>query len=317
MKRVTIRILQALLPLALLGLAGLAAVTMIRNRPVVETRPLEIAPPGVRVHVVELAEVELAVRSEGTVRPRTESELVPEVSGRVMSVAPSFAEGGFFEAGDVLVTIDPFDYEQAAISARAQLAQSRLRLAEEEAEAEVAQREWEALGQGDPRELTLRKPQLDDARAAVAAAEANLVRAERDLARARIEAPYAGRVRRKSVDVGQFVTVGSSIATIYAVDRAEIRLPLPDDELAYLNLPLSYRGARNQAGPRVTLRATFAGETHAWRGRIVRTESEIDPVSRMVHVVAEVDDPYRSGSDPDRPPLAVGMYVDAEIEGRR
>lgn len=317
MKRTLVRILQAVLPLALLGLAGLAAVTMIRNRPVVETRPPEIAPPGVRVHVVALEDVALAVTSEGTVRPRTESELVPEVSGRVMSVAPSFAEGGFFEAGDVLVTIDPFDYEQAVVAARAQLAQSRLRLAEEEAEAEVAQREWDSLGQGDPRELTLRKPQLDDARAAVAAAEASLVRAERDLERARITAPYAGRVRRKGVDVGQFVTMGSSVATIYAVDQAEIRLPLPDNELAYLNLPLSYRGSANRQGPGVTLRSTFAGETHAWIGRIVRTESEIDPVSRMVHVVAEVDDPYRPGPDPDRPPLAVGMYVDAEIEGRR
>ncbi len=317
MKSRSVRVLQAVLPLALLGLAGLAAVTMIRNRPVVETRPPEIAPPGVRVHVVALEDVALSVTSEGTVRPRTESELVPEVSGRVMSVAPSFAEGGFFEAGDVLVTIDPFDYEQAVVAARAQLAQSRLRLAEEEAEAEVAQREWDSLGQGDPRELTLRKPQLDDAQASVAAAEANLVRAERDLERARITAPYAGRVRRKGVDVGQFVTMGSSVATIYAVDRAEIRLPLPDNELAYLDLPLSYRGARNRQGPGVTLRSTFAGETHAWNGRIVRTESEIDPVSRMVHVVAEVDDPYRPGSVPDRPPLAVGMYVDAEIEGRR
>ena len=317
MKRTLLRILQAVLPLVLLGLAGLAAVTMIRNRPVVETRPPDIAPPGVRVHVVALEDVALAVTSEGTVRPRTESELVPEVSGRVMSVAPSFAEGGFFEAGDVLVTIDPFDYEQAVVASRAQLAQSRLRLAEEEAEAEVAQREWDSLGEGDPRELTLRKPQLDDARAAVAAAEASLVRAERDLERASITAPYAGRVRRKGVDVGQFVTMGSSVATVYAVDRAEIRLPLPDNELAYLNLPLSYRGGENRQGPRVTLRSTFAGESHAWNGRIVRTESEIDPISRMVHVVAEVDDPYRPGPDPDRPPLAVGMYVDAQIEGRR
>ncbi len=317
MKRTLLRILQAVLPLALLGLAGLAAMTMIRNRPVVETRPPDIAPPGVRVHVVALEDVALAVTSEGTVRPRTESELVPEVSGRVMSVAPSFAEGGFFEAGDVLVTIDPFDYEQAVVTARAQLAQSRLRLAEEEAEAEVAQREWDSLGEGDPRELTLRKPQLDDARAAVAAAEASLVRAERDLERASITAPYAGRVRRKDVDVGQFVTMGSSVATVYAVDRAEIRLPLPDNELAYLNLPLAYRGGENRQGPQVTLRSTFAGESHAWNGRIVRTESEIDPISRMVHVVAEVDDPYRPGPDPDRPPLAVGMYVDAQIEGRR
>ncbi len=315
--RILINILKGLLPLALLGVAALAAVTMIRNRPVAEVQPPPIEPPGVRVHVVDLANVDMSVISEGTVRPRTESELVPEISGRVLSISPSFAEGGFFEEGDTLLEIDPFDYEQAVITARSQLAQSRLRLAQEEAEAEIAEREWNEIGEGNPRALTLREPQLEDARAAVAAAEASLVRAERDLDRARVRAPYAGRVRRKGVDVGQFVTLGSSVATIYSVDVAEIRLPLPDVELAYLNLPLSYRGSESGPGPQVTVRTTFAGATHAWEGRIVRTESEIDPVSRMVHVVAEVMDPYRPGPDPNRPPLAVGMYVDAEIEGRR
>ena len=314
--RILIAILKGVLPLALLAVAALAAVTMIRNRPVAEIQPPVIAPPGVRVHTVETQAVKMSVTSEGTVRPRTESELVPEISGRVVAISPSFAEGGFFEEGDTLLEIDPFDYQQALIAARSQLAQTRLRMAQEEAEAEIALREWEEIGEGDPRALTLREPQLEDARAAVAAAEASLVRAERDLERAEVRAPYAGRVRRKGVDVGQFVTMGSSVGTVYSVDVAEIRLPLPDGDLAYLDLPLSYRGVGTQPGPDVTVRTTFAGATHAWNGRIVRTESEIDPVSRMVHVVAEVMDPYSSGPDPNRPPLAVGMYVDAEIEGR-
>ena len=316
MKRAILGILKALLPLVIVAAALLGAVTMIMNRPPVETLTPVIEPPGVRVHEVTLSDAPLSVTSQGTVRPRTESQLVPEIAGRVTWVAPSFAEGGFFEAGDVLVKIDPFDYEQALVSARSQLAQARLRLAEEEAEAEVAQREWETLGRGDPRELALRKPQLEDARASVAAAEAGVERATRDLQRAEIVAPYAGRVRTKNVDIGQYVRVGDALATVYAVDVAEIRLPLPDDELAYLDLPLSYRGVRQQAQPGVTLRATFAGETHVWNGRIVRTESEIDSVSRMVHAVAEVEDPYAPGPNPNRPPLAVGMYVEAEISGR-
>ena len=235
--RVLFRVLRIILPLAVLAIAGLAAMTMIRNRPEVETQPLRIEPPGIRVHVVQLEDVTLSVTSQGTVRPRTETQLVPEISGRVTSIAPSFAEGGFFEAGDVLVTIDPFDYQQALISARSQLAQSRLRLAQEDAEAEVAQREWQELGRGDPRDLTLRKPQLDDARAAVAAAEANLVRAERDLERAEIRAPYAGRVRRKSVDVGQFVTIGNAIATIYGVVRPRSGCRCPTTSWPTLTCP--------------------------------------------------------------------------------
>ena len=316
MKNLFLRALQVLLPLIILAVAGLGALTMWWNRPPVETLAPVVIPPGVRVHEVALVDAPLTVQSQGTVRPRTESQLVSEIDGRVIWVAPSFVEGGFFEADDVLVRIDPFDYEQQLVSARSQLAQARLRLAEEEAEAEVAQREWETLGRGDPRELALRKPQLDDARAAVAAAEAGVERAVRDLQRAEIVAPYAGRVRAKNVDIGQYVRRGDSAATVYAVDFAEIRLPLPDDELAYLNLPLSYRGVEQQSQPAVTLRATFAGETHAWGGRIVRTESEIDSVSRMVHAVAEVADPYAQGANPDRPPLAVGMYVEAEISGR-
>ncbi|MYN63848.1 MAG: efflux RND transporter periplasmic adaptor subunit [Acidobacteria bacterium] len=316
MKRVIIRTIRALLPLIIVAAAAFAAVTMIMNRPPVETLTPVIEPPGVRVHEVSLQDASLSVTSQGTVQPRTESQLVPEIAGRVTWVAPSFAEGGFFEAGDVLVEIDPFDYEQALVGARSQLAQARLRLAQEEAEAEVAQREWDTLGRGDPRELALRKPQLEDARASVAAAEAGVERATRDLQRAEIVAPYAGRVRTKNVDIGQYVRVGDALATVYAVDVAEIRLPLPDDELAYLDLPLSYRGVEQQVRPLVTLHATFAGETHAWDGLIVRTESEIDSVSRMVHAIAEVPDPYAPGPNPNRPPLAVGMYVEAEINGR-
>lgn len=316
MKRVLVRVLQVLLPVIIVSGAVLAALTMIRNRPVVETQLPEVALPGVRVRQVTLDTTRISVHSQGTVRPRTVTQLVPEIAGRVTWVSPSFAEGGFFEQDDILFRIDPFDYEQAVVTARSQLAQARLRLAQEEAEAEVAEREWASLGRGNPRALTLRKPQLEDARASIAAAEANVVRAQRDLERAEFSAPYAGRVRAKSVDVGQFVTVGASIATIYAIDIAEVRLPLPDSELAYLHLPLAYRGGTNRPGPRVTLRVTFAGADYEWGGRIVRTESEIDPVSRMVHVVAEVQDPYAQGPDPNRPPLAVGMFVEAEITGR-
>ena len=314
--RSLVRVLKLLLPLLVVGVATLAAVVLVRSKPEVATQVPQVAPPGVRAHVVTVDTVQVPVLSQGTVRPRTETQIVPEIAGRVTWVAPSFASGGFFEQGDVLLRIDPFDYQQAMISARSQLAQARLRLAQEEAESEIALREWQSLGRGDPRALTLREPQLEDAKASVAAAEAALVRAERDLERADVRAPYIGRVRSKNVDVGQFVTVGAAIATIYAVDVAEVRLPLPDEQLAYLDLPLAYRGSTVQDGPRVTLRTTFAGATYEWRGRIVRTEGEIDPVSRMVHVVAEVRDPYASGSDRRRPPLAVGMYVEAEIEGR-
>ena len=258
----------------------------------------------------------MQVESQGTVNPRTESQLVPEVSGRVTWVSPSFVSGGFFEAGDVLLRIDPFDYEQALIAARAEVARSRVLLERERAEAELARKEWEDLGQGDGSPLTLREPQVAEMQAGVEAAGANLQRAERNLERTVVRAPYAGRVREKRVDVGQFVSVGAPVATLYSIDVAEVRLPLPDADLQYLDLPLVYRGDRDGDGPVVTLTATFAGGSYEWEGRVVRTEGEIDPRSRMVHVVAQVENPYGRGDTPGRPPLAAGMYVRAAIHGR-
>jgi RND family efflux transporter MFP subunit len=235
----------------------------------------------------------------------------------VLWVSPNFVSGGFFEKGEVLLKIDSHDYEQALVRARSEVANAKLRLAQEEAEFRVAHDEWNDLGKGEATPLTLREPQLLNAKAAVAAAEANMVTAERNLDRTQIRAPYVGRVRRKNVDVGQFVTIGGPIGNIYAIDYAEIRLPLPDRDLAYLDLPLVFRGEnKNKKGPKVLLRANFAGEIHEWEGRIVRTEGEIDPTSRMIHAVAQVANPYGRGKDPGRPPLAVGLFVEAEIEGQ-
>ncbi len=308
--------LKIVLPPVVLVAAAIGAVTMILLKPEIETRRPDIRPPIVRVATVEIADVALVVESQGTVSPRTQSQLVPEVSGQAIWVSPSLVSGGFFEAGETLLKIDPHDYRQFVVTAEAEVARANLRLEQERAEAVLAAKEWQDLGEGEADPLTLRQPQLVDARAALAAAEANLEKRRRDLHRTQIRAPYAGRVRQENVDLGQFVSTGSPLATIYAIDKAEIRLPLPDNELAYLELPLVYRGQqREQLGPKVLLRANFAGEDHEWQGRIVRTEGEIDRTSRMVHAVAEVTNPYGRAEDRERPPLAVGMFVEAEIQG--
>jgi multidrug efflux system membrane fusion protein len=306
-----------ILPLAVIAVAIVVMVIMIKARPEPETRIPEVPLPVVRFAEVQLQDLTLTVQSQGTVSPRTESLLLPEVAGRIIEVSPAFVPGGFFEKGELLLRIDPFNYRQADVQARGAIAQAELRLAMELAEAEVARNEWKELGQGKPTALTLREPQVAEAEAALAAARAALESAGRNLERTTIVAPYAGRVRQKQVDVGQYVSPGTPLATIYAVDYAEIRLPLPDDDLAFVDLPLDYRGETSRGrGPEVTLRADFAGQTFSWKGRIVRTEGEIDPRSRMVHAVARVSNPYSRSAHPERPPLAAGMYVEAEIAGR-
>ena len=306
---------KVLLPVVILLIAGIGTVALVRSKEKPETRPPEAVVPVVRTMTVRTSDVALVVKSQGTVSPRTESVLIPEVSGRIIEVARSFVSGGFFEEGDVLVRVDAHDYEQALIRARAQVTQAELGVALQEAEADVAQEEWQEIGVGDAGPLNLREPQLADARARLEAARAGLETARRDLERTTIVAPYAGRIRTKQVDVGQYVTRGAPLATIYSVDVAEIRLPLPDADLAYIDLPLVYRGESETArGPAVTLRAHFAGREFQWQGRIVRTEGEIDPRSRMVHAVAQVVDPYGLNQE-GRPPLAAGLFVEAEIQG--
>lgn len=311
--------LKWLLPLLVLLAGAGVALWLILTRERIEAQPPEVLPPLVRVTTVVPTNVTLRVQSQGTVLPQSDVQLTAEVAGRVVAVSPSLAAGGFFDEGDVLVSLDPRDYELAVVRAQAQVAEAQARLAREEAEAEIARQEWQELGgAGTPPPLVVREPQLAEARGALASAQAALEQARLDLEKTQLRAPFAGRVWQKYVDVGQFVNRGTVVARIYGIDYAEVRLPLPPDELAYLDLPLDYRGEpRIPTGPRVTLRASLGGQTVQWTSRIVRTEGEIDPRSRMITAVARVENPYgRHGPSP-RPPLAVGLFVEAEIEGRR
>lgn len=311
-------LLRILVPLVVLAGAGYTTYVMVENRPAPPTRVAEPVIPLVETVEARFETVPLEIHAEGTVAPRVETELIPEVAGRVVEISDSLVVGGFFEEGDVLFRLDPREYELAVTRSRGAIAQANLRLETERQEAAVAEREWELLDVGRPTALALREPQIAEAQAALASAEASLAQAEYDLERTVVRAPYDGRVRTKQVDVGQFVQRGSPVATLYSVDAAEIRLPIPDAELEFVDLPLAYRdgGAGNVPRPRVVVRAQFAGGTYQWDGWIDRTEGEIDPQTRMVNAIARVEDPYSRGSNPGRPPLAVGMFVEAEILGR-
>lgn len=301
----------------ILGVAGATALVKLRPEPP-RTAPPELV-PVVQVQMVESAPHAFAVEAQGTVQARTTSSLVAEVTGRVLEVDEEFNEGGFFEKGQVLLLLDDRDYRAALAAAEADVATARLSVAREEEEARVAGEEWERFQrEGEPTSLVLREPQLAQARALLHSAEARLERARRDLERTRIRAPFTGRVRAKLVDVGDYVTPGTPTASIYAVDFAEIHLPLPDEQLAFLDLPRGLRAEREpgRKGPAVTLRGEFAGRAHTWSGFVHRTGGEIDPRTRMFTVVVRVVDPYGAGSSPDGTPLRVGMFVTATIEGR-
>jgi RND family efflux transporter MFP subunit len=313
------RLGRTLLPLGVLAAGAAIGWGLIATGTQTERRPPPSGAPVVETLTVAPEDFRVIAHSRGTVAPRTQSTLIPQVAGRVVWIAPNLRDGGFFEAGETLLKLDPTDYANAVTVARADLATARLALAEEQAQSEQAEREWAQLGlAGKPSDLVLRRPQLESAKAAAAAAEARLAQAEADLARATIAAPYAGRVLAKHVDVGQYVSPGTVVAEVYAVDYVEIRLPLTDDQVGYVDLPEGYRGEGGgktmKQGPPVTLKATVGRDTYTWKGRVVRTAGAIDTASRQLFVVAQVDDPYaRHG---DAPPLKVGQFVEAEIQGR-
>ncbi len=310
--------IKPFLPIIVIIASIVISVVLIATK----SKPQRRKPPPATTHVdairLELEDYPVIVHTQGTVQPRTESTLIPQVSGRIEWVSPTFREGGFFEYGDILLRIEKSDYITALVVAEANLARAQLISAEEVARSEQAREDWKKLGDGsDPGALVLRQPQLADARATVASAIAKRDQAQRDLERTEITAPYAGRILEKRVDVGQFVTPGSVMALIYAVDYAEIRLPLSDSEIAFVKLPEIYRGESTQdleSGPKVILHASFGEQQHTWEGYIVRTEGAIDTRSRQLFVVVQVDDPY-GRSVANRPPLKSGQFVEAEIMG--
>jgi RND family efflux transporter MFP subunit len=307
------------LPLALIALSIVAVVVMVAIAQGKRPDRREGADPSVLVEAIraEVSSLNFAVTSQGPVEPRTVTTLVAEVSGQIVSVSPNFIPGGFFRKGEVLLQIDPSDYQTALLRAQANLASRKAQLADWEARSEQALKDWTNLGRsGEPSDLVLRKPQLAEAQASVQAAQAELQQAQRNLERTRIRVPYDGLVRNKQVDVGQFVAPGTPLGVTFAVDRAEIRLPLSADDLRFLELPSATRLDADHRVP-VVLTSEAGGENGRWNGEIVRTEGVVDRSSRVVFAVAEVNDPYGVLGQSQQAELRMGTFVRAEIEGLR
>lgn len=311
------------LPIVLLLIGIGAAWAMMAFRPRIVTQTPTTEAPLVSVIQVEPQTIRLNVHSQGLVTPRNDIDLIPEVAGKVIQLHPDFVTGGFFNHNEVLVSIDPHDYDAAIVQAQAQVAEAKRLVALEEAQADQARDEWQALGNGTPSALTMRKPQLAEARAKLKAAEANLTLARIKRSRCELRAPFAGRLQSKNIGLGQFIQPGDKLARIYSTDVAEIRLPLSSSQLGFLDLPLGAprtgalrqsSGQASELGPKVSLSAQFTGKTQTWEGRIVRTEGALDESTGVLYAVAEVLAPYRQKDN--RPPLLLNLFVQAEIEGK-
>ncbi len=307
---------RRLLPIgiALFGLVGM--VVMIKTRPTVTAEP-RVAPPTTVSFVRAIpAPATPRVTAYGEVVPVVRTTLTSEVAGSVTKIAPTFVSGGTFRKGELLYALDPSDYDMGVAAAKARLEKARIAFESEEIESRLDAEEREALGVTSDTPLTTRQRQRDMAKAELDAATADLTRAERDRNAADRRAPFAGRVERADIGVGQYVGRGASVGVIYSVEAMEIRLPVPDEALGTLSLPLDFMASPKTPGPAALFSTTFAGGERVWEGNIVRVEGSVDPKSRMVTLVGRVDDPYglRSGAKPPLP-MTPGMFVNATIDG--
>jgi len=292
--------------------------TLISNNPPQSKRLKPSRNPQITVATQVLAPkiYQVMVESFGTVKPRTQTILFAQVSGQITSVSEQFRDGGFFEKGDVLVQLDERDYTSEVKVSQASLLSANQVLLEENARADQARIDWQRLGSGKKASaLVLRQPQLQAAKAQVLSAQAKLDKAQLSLDRTKIIAPYAGRVLKKQVDLGQVISSNSQLATIFAIDYVEIRLPIKNKDLALINLPEEYRDIGEQGRKNdVVLTSDLIGKQY-WKGQIIRTESAIDEQSQQLYVVAQIDHPYDAITSLGSP-IKIGQYVTAKIAGK-
>ncbi|MGI2176831.1 efflux RND transporter periplasmic adaptor subunit [Shewanella frigidimarina] len=303
-------ILRRLSPLLIIMVFVGLALALISTQEAPEQKDEAVSVPIIDVQTVTPQTLSLNLPSYGVVNPKYKTQLVTEVQGRMLSISANFVAGGVVKKGEQLAIIEPSDYEADLIQAEATVAQATAALNEEKARGVVAKIEFKDFGKGLPPELGLRIPQLKKEQANVKYAEAALARAQRNLARTVIRAPFDGIIKARNVDLGQYVTLGTNLGELYDTSTAEIRLPLANEDLAYLE-------SVDNPETAVTLTALLAGKQVTWQGNIVRSENVIDEQTRMVYLVAEIQDPYlRNNKIEGQLPLKYGSFVNAIITGR-
>jgi len=310
------RLLKLSAPLLVL-LAGFAIVQgLVAAKP--EPEKKEDPPRLVSLYVDEVKSevVTVKVTTQGEVRPKTEIDLVPQVSGRIVAMSEAFNAGAEFMPGAMLAKIDDTDYQIAVVRAEARVADAQTEVERQNATAKIKQSEWRNDSKKeDATPFALNLTQVAQAEANLRAAKAELEKARLDLERTEIKVPFQGRVRERLVGIGQYVTAGTSLGRVFSTDTVEVRLPLTDAQLVELNLPVGYMASNSlESAPVVNFSAKLGNHDYFWLGRIVRVSAAVDKDTRLIYATAEVADPYGRAAAQGMP-LAVGLFVDAEIEG--
>lgn len=320
-----LKLKKIILPVTIILITIALMMVIFKNPPKSQrSKPSKAPQMTVATTTITPQTYQVMVQSFGTVKPRTQSVLFAQVSGQINYVSKQFRDGGFFEEGDILIKLDDRDHRAEVKIAQASLVSAQQTLQEEGARVRQAEADWQRLGNGKaPSALVLRQPQFEAAKAQVLSAEALLDKVKLSLERTKIVAPYAGRILKKNVDIGQVISSNTQLADIFAVDYVEIRLPIKNKDLPLMKLPEEYRNAHEQSEAdtsgnsmtsNVVISSDLMGE-QIWQGNIVRTESAIDEMSQQLYVVAQIIRPY-DGEYNQGAQIKMGQYVTAQITGR-
>jgi RND family efflux transporter MFP subunit len=310
MSRAQKNIIQTIITILIIviGFAGFSKLKAGKQG--IEKQQPEVPLPMVRTVTVSIAPMQVIITGQGSVKPVQETQLVPQVKGKVVEVASSLVNGGLFKKDDLLLSIEPVDYEILVTLAQARVkeVESLHKLALEESAA--AGDEWRQHNSNeDPPPLVIKEPQLAAARAMLEAERSNLKEARLNLERTRLTAPFNGRVVSENVDIGQYISPGQLLATLHSTDAAEIVIPLEDEDLFWFNVPGFT--SDSPVGAAAEVKAMVAGKQVSWQGRVVRSEGRINALTRMHNVVVQVEKPYAT-----LPPLAAGQFVEIDLYGR-
>ena len=280
----------------------------IKPQPVEESIPVEV-----EVEIVTPTNHQILISSMGTTQPITQTILTSEVGGEIIYRSKKFSEGSSVIEGEILAKIDDTDLQLQYNNALLQLRSAEVQLAMQEAEAKIAEQTWDKLGEGAAKDLTLKKPQLKQANAALNVAKAQVESAKKKLDKTDVTAPYTGRIQSINIDIGSTVLPGQPLGIIYTSNQIEITLPVKDSDLAFLDIPMDGRKLNDNQKSLVTISAPYKGKVQIWKGNIERVDGVIDPVTRMIKLIANFKNDFL---EENQTTLPVGLFVEAKINGK-
>lgn len=306
--------IKYLKPLLIIGAATLIAFVLYILGQVSPLPVEEPAPLDVNVQILIPIDYEVKIKSTGTTTPITQTILTSEVGGEVIYRSKKFSEGSSVIIGEILAKIDDTDLQLQYKNALLQLASAEVQFAVQQAEAEIAQEAWKQVGEGAAQDLTAKKPQLKQAKAALEVAKAQVQSAEKKLNKTEITAPYTGRIKDINIDLGSTILPGQPVGSMYTSNEIEVTLSIKDSDLRFLDIPMDGRKLNPDQKSLVVIKSLYKGEMQEWSGNLERVDGVIDPMTRMIKLIANFKNNFIEDT---KPILPIGLFVEAEVSGKR